>query len=187
MIPDKLPAQMADLYYRIAEIERRARNRKRKGTIAEIGTGENAGKYKVKLSQNGGREFVSDWIKSRVLGGGATKIDVMRAQGEQVDVISESGDLTDAEIDLSTYSDANARENGANVPFHLKIGDTVLAVSGDSVTVTAATTKIIGDVEIEGSVTITGASLTHNDKNVGSTHTHGGVIAGGDSTDVPNN
>lgn len=171
MIPDDLPRQIANLYHRIGEIERRARNRKRTGTVVEIGTGDNAGKYKVKLSENGGKPYVSGWIKSRVLGGGATKIDVMRAVGEQVDVVSESGDLTDAEIDLSTYSDENARENGGNVPLHIKIGDTILAVSGDLVEITGKT-KIVGDVEIEGAVKITGSSLTHNGKNVGSTHGH---------------
>lgn len=185
MIPNELPKQIAHLYHRLGEIERRARNRKRKGTIAEIGTGDNVGKYKVKLSENGGNPYVSGWIKSRVLGGGATKIDVMRAVGEQVDVVSESGDLTDAEIDLSTYSDSNARENGGNVPLHIKIGSTVVAVSGDLVEITG-NTKIVGDVEIEGAVKITGSSLTHNGKNVGSTHTHGGVEPGSGNTAEPN-
>lgn len=185
MIPKSLPEQIANIYYRIGEIERRGRNRKRKGTISEVGTGENAGKYKVKLSENGGKPFVSGWIKSRVLGGGATKIDVMRRVGEQVDVISENGDLTDAEIDLSTYSDENARENGEDVPLHIKIGDTVFAVSGDTVAITAADIVINGDVTITGAVTIEGTSLTHNSKNVGSDHEHVDVMFGSDNTGPP--
>lgn len=39
---------------------------------------------------------------------------------------------------------------------------------------------------ITGNVAITGGSLTHNGKNVGSTHTHGGVQSGGSSTAAPN-
>lgn len=134
MIPSRLDEQIVDLYQRIDEINRRARNRKRKGTIAEVGEGENAGKYRVKLSEQGGKPFLTDWIKGRVLGAGAVKIDVIRRIGEQVDVVSENGDLTDAEIDLSTYSDENARENGDNVPLHIKIGETILALSGDAIT-----------------------------------------------------
>ena len=45
MIPDNLPDQIADIYGRLADAERRDRNRNRTGTVAEVGTGENAGKY----------------------------------------------------------------------------------------------------------------------------------------------
>lgn len=37
-----------------------------------------------------------------------------------------------------------------------------------------------------GALALNGTSLTHNAKNVGSTHTHGGVTTGGGSTAVPN-
>lgn len=137
MIPKTLSGQVADLYYRLAEVERRARNRKRTGTIAEVGSGENAGKYRVQLSEQGGKPYLSPWLKAKALGAGGVKIEVMRTVGEQVDVVSESGDLTDAVVDLSTYSDENARANGANVPLHIKIGDAVFEMSGDGLTVTA--------------------------------------------------
>lgn len=136
MIPSTLTGQIADLYYRIAEVERRARNRKRKGTVAEVGTGENAGKYRAQLSDQNGKPFLTGWLKTRQLGAGGVKIDVMLTQGEQVDIISESGDLTDAQIDFSTYSESNKRENG-DTPLHIKIGETILAVSGEGVTITA--------------------------------------------------
>lgn len=185
MIPHNFGRQVADIYWRIAELERRARNRKRTGVVAEVGTGENAGKYKVQLSAQGDKPFISGWLKSRVLGGGSVKIDVMRSVGEQVDVVSESGDLADAEIDLSTYSNDNARENGENVPFHLKIGDTILSISGNTATLTAADIALDGDVTIKGAVTIEGASLTHNGKNVGSDHEHENVTSGTDNTGPP--
>jgi hypothetical protein len=40
--------------------------------------------------------------------------------------------------------------------------------------------------QISGNVEITGSVLTHNGKDIGSTHTHGGVQPGGGSTSVPN-
>ena len=55
--------------------------------------------------------------------------------GEQVDVVSENGDMTDAQIDFSTYSAANARENN-DMPLHIKIGNTVVEASPDLVKVT---------------------------------------------------
>ena len=138
MIPRTLGGQIADLYYRLAEIERRARNRKRTGTIAEVGEGDNAGKYRVLISEQGGKPYLSPWMKSRTIGAAGVKFDITRTVGEQVDVVSESGDLTDAVIDMSTYSDENARENTSNVPLHIKIGDAVLEMSGDGLTVTAS-------------------------------------------------
>lgn len=43
-----------------------------------------------------------------------------------------------------------------------------------------------GSATMKGNVAIEGGSLTHNGKNVGSTHTHGGVQPGGSNTAAPN-
>ena len=40
-------------------------------------------------------------------------------------------------------------------------------------------------INMTGAVAINSASLTHNGKNVGATHTHGGIRAGTSSTSVP--
>lgn len=156
MIPDNLPDQIADIYGRLGDAERRARNRKRTGTVAEVGTGENAGKYRVKLGEQGGKPYLTPWLRPRTLGAGGVKIDVILSAGEQVDVHSESGDLADGTIDLSTYSEANARDN-ADVPFHIKIGNTVIAASGDAVTMTAAKIVLNGEVHLGGE----GGQLLH--------------------------
>ena len=136
--PSTMAEIITDIYGRVAELERRARNRRRKGVVAEIGTGANAGKYRVRLSEQGEKPYLTGWVKPRQLAAGGVKIDVLYSQDEQVDVVSESGDLADAQIDFSTYSDSNQREND-DTPLHIKIGETVIAVSGDTATVTAAT------------------------------------------------
>lgn len=157
MIPSTLHEQIADLYARLDEINRRARNRKRKGTIAEVGDGDNAGKYRVKLSEQDGKPFLTGWIRSRVLGAGAAKIDVPRRVNEQVDVVSESGDMTDAEIDLSSYSTENARENNANIPVHIKVDGAVLAISSGRIELVAGTIVLNGEVHLGGE----GGQLLH--------------------------
>lgn len=127
--------QLADMLHRIAELERRNRNRRRKGTIAEVS--DDRSKYRVKLSDQNGKPYLTPWIKARTLAAGGVKVDVLYQKGEQVDVVSESGDMADAQIDFSTYSDANAREN-KDMPFHIKIGNTVIEASPDLVKVTSA-------------------------------------------------
>lgn len=56
---------------------------------------------------------------------------------------------------------------------------TLHVVCAGAVTLTAAA------VSINGPVAVTGPSLTHNGVNVGSTHTHGGVLPGPASTAPP--
>lgn len=174
-IPRTLPEQMSDLYRRLGEIERRNRNRRRTGTVSDV---RGDGYYRVLLSEQGGKEFKTGWIRPRQLGAGTVKIDVVLAEGEQVDVVSENGDLTDAMIEMSAYSNDNPRE-GDGTPLHIKIGGNGIIICG--------TLRIEADVEIDGKVTITGAGVTHNGANIGSTHIHGGVTPGGADTDVPSN
>src|SRR5690606_14750059 len=87
---------------KIAEIERRGRNRRRTGTIAEVDHAK--GVYRVKLGQGDDGDYLTGWIKPRPLGAGTVKIDLLLKEGEQVDVVSENGDLTDARIEMSDYS-----------------------------------------------------------------------------------
>ncbi len=123
------------LELKVAEQERRNRNRRRTGTIKEVDHGK--GQYRVKVTEEEGKEFLTDWIKPRQMAAGGVKIDVLLNAGEQVDVVSESGDMTDARIEMSDYSSSNAREN-SSTPFHIKIGSTVLEMSGGEVSITTA-------------------------------------------------
>jgi len=131
--------QITDLYVRMAELERRNRNRRRKGTIAEV-SGDKS-KYRVKLSEQAGKPYLTPWIKARTLAAGGVKVDVLYSVGEQVDVVSENGDMTDAQIDFSTYSDDNAREN-SDAPLHIKIDDTVIEAAAGQVKITSPTVII---------------------------------------------
>jgi phage baseplate assembly protein gpV len=148
MTPSKLPDQIVAIIFRIAELERRNRNRRRKGKISEVS--DDGSKYRVKLSEQGDKPFLTPWIKARTLAAGGVKVDVRYSVGEQVDVVSENGDMTDAQIDFSTYSDDNPREN-IDSAFHIKIGDTVIEASAGEAKVTSAKVIIVSsDVHIGG-------------------------------------
>lgn len=70
--------------------------------------------------------------------------------------------------------DGNTTVNGVTTSKGVLIGQGGMAISGGS------GAKVSGDMDISG------GSLTHNGKNIGSTHTHGGVQPGGGSTAAPN-
>lgn len=155
MIPRMLDQQISHIGVRIADTERRNNNRRRTGTIAE-GPDEK-GRYRVELSRQGGVPYLTPWIRPKTVGAGNVKLDVVYAIGEQVDVVSESGDLTDARIDFGTYSDDNPRENDANAPLRLKVGDSIIEISGSGITMKASKIVLDGEVHLGGE----GGQLLH--------------------------
>lgn len=166
-IPRTIEEALAELYRRDAERTRRDRNRRRTGKVVE--GPDDKGRYRVEITKQDGKPFKSDWIKPRPLGAGNVKFDVILKQGEQVDVVSESGDLTDARIEMSDYSDDNPREN-TNTPLHIKVdGDAVIIAGKVKIT---ADVEITGDTTITGALDVTGGSFTHNGVNVGFDHGH---------------
>lgn len=57
-----------------------------------------------------------------------------------------------------------------------------------AVTLDAPVVNITGgalNINVTGAITMTSSALTHNSKNIGATHTHGGVTPGGGTTGVP--
>lgn len=175
MAANNIPDMMSDLHSRIAEIERRARNRRRTGVIDQIDN--ETGKYRVKISESGGKPFLTPWIKTRQLGAGTVKIDVLLKEGEQVDVLSESGDGTDSVIDMSTYSDSNGRDN-TDTPFLITMGDSSFAISDGNLTLVSGTLTLKGDVKVEGKISC-------NDINIGDDHKHSDVMSGSERTGKP--
>lgn len=66
----------------------------------------------------------------------------------------------------------------------------MVVLNGEGVTVSGAIKLTIvsaGDIEITagGAITLASTSLTHNGKNIGDTHVHGGVDPGGSNTTGP--
>ncbi|MFT0891000.1 phage baseplate assembly protein V [Pseudochelatococcus sp. G4_1912] len=189
-----LAAHFARLNYRIAELERRDRNRSRIGTVLEVDPVK--GQARVELA-NG---FVSDWIPWQEQAAGAARTHFPLSIGQQVRVRSQNGDLTDAEIEASLPSDTNTRPSQKGDEYVLlEVGSTRIAVSDGgataSITVGSSTLTITDgnmmleatEITLKGAVKIEGASVTHNGTNIGDTHIHGGVMAGPATTGVPAN
>lgn len=172
----RLEAQFADLAYRIAELERRARNRKRTGTVVAVDHAK--GKARVQISDENGKPYLGPWMPWKEVAAGGIKTHIPPTVGEQVDVVSESGDLTDAVIDMSIPSDANPRPHDGPEAVITK-GATRITIGDDEATIQTPNLKVKADVEIEGEVRITGSSVTHNGHSIGSDHLHTDVMQGG--------
>lgn len=134
MIPRTLPEQIADLYRRLGEVERRNRNRKRTGKIADIDFEK--GLARVELSTQDGKPYLSPWMPWKEVASGGIKSHIPPTQGEQVDVVSESGDLTDAVIDMSVPSSTNPRPHDGPEAVITK-GSVRIFISDDSASIDA--------------------------------------------------
>lgn len=170
-----LPRILSDVFRRLSDLERRSRGQGMEGRVSDVDPAK--GLYRVELADG----FKTGWIPARSASSGALKMQAEPTVGQMVMVRSESGDLTDAAIDGSSF--AGDRPHDKNGEWMVTLGASsllmtadsiILAVGGSSVTITA------------GGVAIAGPTVTHDGKNIGKTHTHGGVDSGNSSTSVPN-
>jgi phage baseplate assembly protein V len=191
--------------YDIGELQRQISNLFRIGTVAEL----DEANARVKLNVSG---LTTDWLPWGAARAGKTRTWSPPQVGEQVMMASPFGDLGQGVIVGSLFSDENAApaaskdqettvyDDGATVDHNsashattvtLNAGGTLTATVGGS-SVVMNTSKILlssngASIEISAAgVKINGVALTHNSKNVGDTHTHGGVLPGGSNTAVPN-
>lgn len=136
-VPESLDGQIADLYFQVADMKRRERNRKRTGKVVEVD--HEKGKYRVELkSENGDYPpYKTGWIRLAETRMGAIKTHAPVSEGEQVVVKSESGDLADAEIVGSLPSNDQQRPSTDADTYVLKIGSCEFKITGSAVTITA--------------------------------------------------
>ncbi|WP_332060832.1 phage baseplate assembly protein V [Bartonella sp. CB74] len=204
----------------ITDLKRRVANMVVVGKISHVDH-KNA-RYRVKSGN-----LVSDWLPDTQARAGNTCSYEGRDVGEQVVVVSSSGDLSQGVIVGSIHTDANQVADKGSIhktlypdgttieyddaqntyalsiksggKFILNIADGVcLKGEGGTLELTAPDgIKIVSESDVSlnadgnislkagGGVSINGSSLTHNGKNVGASHVHGGVASGGSITGVP--
>jgi phage baseplate assembly protein gpV len=167
---------IADLGFRLAELERRARNRKRTGVVAEVDIAK--GVARVEFSRQDGRPYLGPWMPWKEIAAGGIKTHIPPTVGEQVDVHSESGDLADGVIDMSTPSNQNPRPHDGPEAVITK-GNSRIVIGDGEVSISSTKLKIAADVEITGRLDVTGAGVTHNDHDIGDSHVHTKVVPGG--------
>lgn len=181
--------------YDVSELNRQIANLVRIGTVAEL----DEANARVKLSVSG---LTTDWLPWSAARAGKTRTWSPPQVGEQVVMLSPFGDMGQAVIIGSLFSDTDPAPaaskdqettvypDGASVDHNsathvttvtLNSGGTLNAmVGGSSVVIT--TGKILlssngASIEISADgikMVSPPGSLTHNDKNVGDTHTHDG-------------
>lgn len=126
--------EFVEMQRRLFELERRAANRKRTGTVQKLDLDK--GLARVLIENDGDRPFLSPWVPWKEIAAGGISSHIPPTVGQQVDVVSESGDLTDGIIDFSTHSNANPRPHNGPEAVIVK-GSARLFIGDDTVTIDA--------------------------------------------------
>jgi phage baseplate assembly protein V len=159
-----------------SEVERRLLNMVRVGTITAVDPAN--GRARVTF----GGETESAWLPFTGGRVGGAKVWTPPTVGEQVVVMSPSGDTAQGIISGSIASDSNPAPSGDGGAVVLKLGATTVTVTASGATIE------VGGVSMTisaGGVAITGGQVTHNGKNIGSTHQHSGIMPGPANTGPP--
>jgi len=104
------------------------------------------------------------------------------APGERVMVVSPGGDLGRAFIVRGGYTDDAPQPHNEAAQKRTKIGAAVVTQSADGLLIDIDGTTFSFT---KGGFAQVGGTQTHDEKNVGSTHVHGGIIPGGADTRGP--
>ena len=191
--------------YDATEVQRTMANLIRIGKISAL----DEASARVRVDAAG---LTTDWLPWAVARAGSTRTWSAPRMGEQVIVLSPYGDPAQGVVLPSLYQDdypapAGSKDqettiypDGATVDHNsathatsltLNPGGTLTAAVGPSSVVMDASRILLSSngstLELSAAgIAINGTLLTHNGKNVGNTHTHGGVMAGPANTGVPN-
>lgn len=174
--------EIVEIIARIAETERRLAGMVRHGTVEEIDTGNHRVRLKFGEGTDGG-VFLSPWVPYTQFAG-ALKIYSPPSIGQQFTMLSPAGDWRQAIALPMTWSDQNASPSNSGDENVLTFGDVRVTVREKLVEVQlgGVTLKVTPD-----GLALVGGQVTHDGKNIGATHIHGGVVPGGGMTDVPAN
>lgn len=178
-----LGAQLSELRRDMNDIWRRLRSQNRVGEVVDVDPKK--GLARVRLQGIRG-PFLTPWIPWEEVAAGKNRTHYPPSKGQQVRVVSSSGDIADSSIQASINSDQIGRVSDKGDEYVLS------AVGKATIRVTDGGDKIIlavGDVSMtltDKGLAIEGGKITHNGTTIDDTHTHGGILPGPASTAPPN-
>ena len=163
----------------------------KEGSVEEIDAEKG---YRIKLGEGDDGPYLSGWVPHPETG----KTSVPLKKGQRVALLAPGGDIRQALLLRSGYSDEHSSPNSdmeANVfedagvkvtvassSLVIVIGGMTATFSGDGLVMTAGGTTF----SLTGAgFAQTGGQQTHNSINVGDTHKHKSVTAGPDETGEP--
>jgi len=181
---------MLELLQRIERIERQMHNIALLGTVADANY--STGRLKIAIG-----DLVTGWLPWMTQRAGGDVTWDAPEIGEQVAVISPSGELGNGFVIPAIYQDAHPA-NGSTPDLDIRTYKDGAAISYDraahhlSATLPAGATTVLvsdGGISITGDISVTGKITSTGDMIAAGisldNHVHGGILPGGANTGVP--
>jgi len=177
----------------IAEIKRRMEGMIARGTVHSVDAA--AGTVRLRVGGTDSEPFLTAPIPY-AQSMGALKLHSPPSVGQQMTAFNDGGDYAQGLAIPMTQSDANKSPSDKGNEHVLSFGSAKVELRGNEIVLTIPKVKFVcggstfelsesGLELIADEIKTQGSAFTHNAKNIGSTHLHGGVIPGGGNTDVP--
>lgn len=173
---------LAAIAGRIADLERRVFGMMRHGTVAEVDPAQSRVRLRLGDSTAGG-DFLGPWVPYSQIAG-ALRAHIPPSVGQQMTLVSPSGDMRQAVAVPLTFSDDIPAPSEAGDQNVITYGDVTLTLQSDRLSVAVGGVSFV--ISADG-VTITGGRVEHDGRNIGSSHIHGGVTPGPGTTGIPAN
>jgi hypothetical protein len=157
VIRNSLAEILVDTRHRLEEIERRIEYREWTGKITDVNFDKGLARVQLDTDAKTGKPFKSPWVPWKEIAMGNIKTHFPVSIGEEVKLVSQSGDLTDAMIDFSIPSNSNQRPHDKGGEAVIQIGATRLLITGDEIRLKAGKIITEGDTHLGGE----GGKLVH--------------------------
>lgn len=167
-----------DIIHQIQELDRRVQSMVRFGRVKEV----NPQRAQVRFED--GAVQTSDWVDWQEPGSGRVRSWTAPKVGQEVVILSPSGELGQAIAMPGSYNREN-RAPSSDPDEHVmaQTDDVRISMKGNAVTFKLGGTTIVMSAD---GVKITGGKIIHDNVNIGSNHTHKGVEPGSGNTGEPN-
>ena len=191
---DRLLRAFLDLKHEVAELRHQAANSFKPAVVHET---DGKKGYRLKYGEGAdGKPILSPW-HPHPEAGGALKTWFPMTEGEIVYALHPSGDARQGYILRGGFSDQNkqpSEKTDENVvtfgKFRMVMAESGVVMSFDeknSISLGSKITLKVGDLsyELGSDHVLKGGKVKHENKDIGSTHKHGGVEPGGAKTQPP--
>lgn len=105
-----------------AEENRRNRNRRRKGKVIEAKPAEGLYRVRFREAEGDAPAFDGPWLPVKALASGGLKIQAEPTIGQWVEVVSESGEMTDGWIEMGDFNSGDPRPHSKNGELAITVG-----------------------------------------------------------------
>lgn len=177
---DIIIREFRSIYKSLDDLQRRVANSVLSGKVAEI-DGKRIRLELLPHDSRTGKPFLSPWVQLQEAAGVTTSNTPVR-KGDPMRLLSPNGEIGPQSLAIRDSHTSELPNPAHENEFVLGHDGAAIRMSGKALILELGDTKI---TLADGRIATQSDELTHNEKNVGDTHVHGGIDPGNSDTSTP--